>query len=208
MTSVNGLKITDTYSEWEGSSYAKAGKVCQDCHMDHIAGRTAVEGGRDTIRDHSLGRNMATMQEAVGLKAKMVSRTPGAVRVELLVTNAKAGHAIPTGAVARKLLVDVTTHDRKGKVVETQRIVYRKVVADTGGVELESDGDVFMNGASIVSDNRLKADETRKETLSFRKQPDKVATVTAAAFYEYEPLAPQKVTNRIPLSNVTTVETR
>ncbi len=39
----NGIKLETTYSEWKASPYAKAGIVCQDCHM--TGGLTAPQGG-------------------------------------------------------------------------------------------------------------------------------------------------------------------
>ncbi|MBF0171034.1 MAG: hypothetical protein HQK87_08105 [Nitrospinae bacterium] len=207
MTSRNGLKITDTYNEWKGSSFARAGKVCQSCHMAPIPGKTANEGGRESIHNHSLSRNLSTMKDAVSLEARILSRTGESVGVEVRVTNERAGHAIPTGAVARKLLLEVSTVDGAGQVLETKQRVYRKVVVDADGAELLSDGEVFLKGDRIVDDNRLRADETRTEQFSFRRRAADVREVRTETFYIYEPTVAQKVTIRIPLSSATTTDT-
>lgn len=43
----NGIKLETTYSEWKASPYAKAGIVCQDCHMTD--GLTQATGGSGSL---------------------------------------------------------------------------------------------------------------------------------------------------------------
>lgn len=38
----NGLTVSGMYGEWEGSSYAKRGTGCQDCHMPSVLGRVVA----------------------------------------------------------------------------------------------------------------------------------------------------------------------
>jgi cytochrome c5 len=46
--SINGVPISQTYTEWKEGPYAAEGKQCQDCHMET---KTAAAAKNGTIRE-------------------------------------------------------------------------------------------------------------------------------------------------------------
>ena len=198
MVNSHGLKVMDTYSEWSESNVRKEGKSCRNCHMKKIEGVKIPGGGITEISDHSLSHNVESMKDAVTLQIKKPQRAPGVLIVELVVTNAKAGHSIPTGTAERKLVVEVTAFDERGAEVEKQERVYRRTVVDVNGMEISAGGDVFLHGAKIARDNRLRSGESRVEKFTFIQRPASVKSVTAEAYFLYEPMTLQKTEMRIP----------
>jgi len=194
----HGLSVMDTYNEWNESAVKKEGKSCRTCHMKKIEGVKVPGAGFTEISDHSLSHTVATMKDAVTLQIKKPKKSSGPMAVEVVVTNAKAGHSIPTGTPERKLVVEVSTFDEKGALVEKQERVYRRVVADAAGTEIFSGGDVFLHGVKITQDNRLKSGESRTEKFTFEKRPASVKSVSAEAYFLYEPMTLQKAEMRIP----------
>lgn len=198
MVNGHGLQVMDTYSEWGESAVKKEGKSCRTCHMKKIEGVKVPGAGFSEISDHSLSHNMATMKDAVTLQIIKPQRSPASLRVEVVVTNARAGHSIPTGTPERKLVVEVSSFDEKGTLVEKREKVYRRVVVDSAGTEISSGGDVFLRGVKIVSDDRLKSGESRVESFTFTKRIAAVKSVSAEAYFLYEPTTLQKTEMRIP----------
>jgi len=194
----HGVAVGDTYKEWENSEFAKEGKQCQDCHMQQIAGRTAIEGGRDKIHDHSLSHNLASMREAVKLQFMETKSTGSRFSAQVEIHNAKAGHNIPTGTPERHLVLEVQTKDRGGSVIETQKRLYHKTIVNSKGAEIFSDGDVFLHGVQIVEDNRLRPGEKRLEKFVFSKRVSEISSVSADIYFHYEPWVAQKTEMRIP----------
>jgi len=106
----------DTYREWEGSAYAKAGVRCQDCHMPPRAGmatasRFAASPGHDFT---------AEIARAVSVLVKL--DTPELQRgqafpVEIRVQNTGAGHHFPTGSPFKPYTVIAEIVDSNGKLM-------------------------------------------------------------------------------------------
>ena len=194
----HGVAVGDTYQEWENSEFARQGKQCQDCHMQQIDGKTAIEGGRDNIHDHSLSHNLASMSEAVKLRFMQAQGTGSRFSAQVEIHNAKAGHSIPTGTPQRQLVLEVRTRDKAGAVIETQKKIYRKVIVNAQGAEIFSDGDVFLHGKRIVEDNRLRSGEKRQEKFIFSKRVDEISSVSGDIYFLYEPLVAERTQMRIP----------
>ncbi len=195
----HGVKVGDTYNEWLRSPYANEGKECQNCHMKEIDGKTAIERGREKIHDHSLSHNLSTMTDSVTVKITHVEKTAKRIGVSLDITNEKIGHSVPTGTPARKLVLEVRTHNAKGAVIETLSKEYRKIVVNADGDEIQSDGDVFLYGVKITEDNRLKPKETRSEKFILSRKTGSVASVSAELFFQYEPVVTERTLMKIPL---------
>lgn len=195
----HGVHVGGTYSEWKKTSFAKEGQQCQSCHMQQIPGKTAVEGGRNMIHDHSLSHNLSSMLEAVIVNITKVQRTANRFGVELEITNKRAGHSIPTGTPERYLALIVQSRDASGHVLETLKKEYRKTVVDANGAEIYSDGDVFLYGVKITGDNRLKSKETRREKFIFSKRVAKIKSVSAEVYFFYNPVVTQRAPMRIPI---------
>jgi len=195
----HGVHVGDTYIEWKESSFAKQGRQCQSCHMREIPGKTAIEAGRNMIHDHSFSSGLSAMSKAVTVSIVRVQRTSSWLGVDLELTNASAGHSIPTGAPERYLVLTVRSHDDSGKVLESLRKEYHKTVVDADGAKIYSDGDVFLNGVKIIRDNRLKSEETRKEKMQFSKRVDNIKSVSAEVHFFYNPVITQRAPVNIPV---------
>jgi hypothetical protein len=136
--------VYNSYGEWLESPYSdpRTGKTCQDCHMPPTqATRFArpEEGGLERppgrIFNHRMpgADNAALLQDTAGLAVK-ADRQGDRVRVEVRVTNEKAGHHIPTDHPARNILLVVSAADTCGQELPH---LGRQVIPDWGGVGSE-----------------------------------------------------------------------
>jgi hypothetical protein len=118
-----GLWVKATHLEWKESPQAKAGIVCQDCHMPPAPGNSAPDaGGVDhlDIRQHLFhgahdnGKLAGAVEVRIYATADRVS--PGGKMVfTTTVVNAKAAHSIPSGSAEERLLwLDVVAVDSAG----------------------------------------------------------------------------------------------
>lgn len=201
----HGVHVGATYTEWSKSDYAKKGIECQDCHMKELEAIKASDGVKWVVAkkfpDHSLGRNLSSLRNAVTIKISEAFAQRKRVSVTVMVTNALIGHNAPTGTPMRRLVLEVSTIDANQNVVESQKRFYGKTVLGDDGVELFSDGEVFLHGKKVASDNRLKAKETRKEKFVFSKRATSVKSVTADVYFLYQPEVVEQTDMRIPLSS-------
>ncbi len=199
-----GTKVGNTYDEWNKSQYMMSGVHCQNCHMAEMPGRSAKENGRDSIHDHSLAHSMEKMLGAVRVETKEPVRMNDAVLADVLLTNEGAGHAIPTGTPARTLVLEVHALDAAGNVVEVKKKLYRKRIMNDKGEEMLTDGDAFLYGKKISSDNRLLPGESRVETFRFGVRPRDIVKIVAEAYLTYQPVVITKTEMKIPLYSTTT----
>ncbi len=118
-----GLWVKATHLEWLESPQAKAGIVCQDCHMPPAAGNSAPEaGGLDhpDIRQHLFHGAHDNGKLAGAVEVRIYSNTErvsagGEAVFTATVVNAKAAHSIPSGSAEERLLwLDVTAVDSAG----------------------------------------------------------------------------------------------
>jgi len=119
-----GLWVKATHLEWQESPQAKAGIVCQDCHMPKAAGNSAPEaGGQDhpDVRQHLFhgAHDDGKLAGAVEVRIHAAADTAaagGELVLTATVVNAKAAHAIPSGSAEERLLwLDVTAVDAAGR---------------------------------------------------------------------------------------------
>ena len=118
-----GAWVKETYREWKNGPYAKAGILCQDCHMYRREGKSALGGKtREDIAHHvfhgaHFGNKLAGAVD-IALYTRKKQLTPGStmqVRVELF--NGKVGHCIPSGSSEERMLwLEVKAIDAKGKI--------------------------------------------------------------------------------------------
>ncbi len=118
-----GVWVKSTQLEWKESPQARAGIVCQDCHMPPARGRSARMGEeRADIRQHlfhgahDAGKLAGVAEVRVHPEAREVE--PGdPIRLTAVVVNAKAGHKIPSGSAEERVLwLHVEAKDASGKV--------------------------------------------------------------------------------------------
>jgi hypothetical protein len=187
----NGAEILGTYSEWKRSPYPAQGINCQGCHMPKVEGRIVdkkTEDDRGTISLHDIqgGHSLTQLKKAVSLEITKITKTTDTVNAEIKLKNIGSGHCIPTGIPTRKLVLEVNLLV-KDKIIATQNFEYVKVVADRDGKILTEDWEIMMNGAKVISDNRLKPLEERTETVSFQVPKSYESVISAHVYYVYKP---------------------
>ncbi|MFZ3092027.1 MAG: multiheme c-type cytochrome [Nitrospirota bacterium] len=197
-TDQNNVTIMGTYSEWKAGPYAKEGTHCQNCHMPRREGEIVAQKIKKSsvkfINDHNIqgGRSIDQVKKAIKVEVKDIKRYPDKMRVSVDVTNAGSGHMIPTGTPSRKMVLDVTVKTATGQMLKDQR-VYKKKLIGAGGMEFTKDSDAMCNRSTIASDNRIAPRETRREEFIFYIPQDVSVTVTAQAFYQYNPEIIQQI---------------
>ncbi len=201
-TNRHGAKVGNTYDEWKRSDFAMYDTHCQNCHMAPVEGtKTAKEGGRPNIHDHSLAHSMEKMKDAVQVESREPVRMNDSVLADVIIKNTGAGHAIPTGTPARMLVLEVRALDAAGNVVETKKRLYRKRITNKQGEEMLTDGDAFLHGHKVASDNRLLPGEARVETFRFTIRPKEIAKVEAETYLSYQPVVITRTEMKVPFSS-------
>lgn len=136
-----GVPIYDSYGEWRRSAYADpvTGRTCQDCHMPRRgatrfvrADRGGLERPADTIFSHLMpgAADAELLRNTVTLDVRAQTR---GTRIEVVVslTNANAGHHVPTDHPARNMLLVVDGVDAQGRRLAS---VGSQVIPEWGGL--------------------------------------------------------------------------
>lgn len=117
-----GLWVKATHLEWRDSPYARAGIVCQDCHMPPAAGAAVADGEvLPDVRQHLFhgAHDPGKLAGAVEVRIQPGAREakPGdPVTLTAVLVNAKAGHMVPSGSAEERVLwLDVTARDANGR---------------------------------------------------------------------------------------------
>jgi len=192
-TNEHGVAIFDTYREWLNGPFAKKGVHCQDCHMplvegSVVAGRRGDPAGRINSHNLSGGHSIVQVVSAATVSIKSVERVLGGIQAVVEVSNVGSGHMIPTGIPSRSLELEVQLLDGGGKVVETAKHLFRKVIVDEDHNELTSDADLILKGAAISKDNRIPPGETVEVPFHFAASSKNRYLVRATLSYKYAPL--------------------
>ncbi|MCB1734399.1 MAG: cytochrome c family protein [Gammaproteobacteria bacterium] len=99
----NGFPIERTYDEWKYSPYARAGIVCQDCHMNPV--ETAVRVAKEMKRPEDLeGENLGGFAGLGAAKQRDVVHEHGFVGGNAVVTALLGGGDDAHAAAARQRL--------------------------------------------------------------------------------------------------------
>jgi hypothetical protein len=166
--------VFDTGTSYGTGPWAAEGKPCQHCHMPAVE-RTIVDedgypvrktrrhwfGGSRIPKHPRFAEELEVMRDAypdgariewVDLPSNIAAGKPA--QLTFAVTNANAGHTLPTGDVERFILVTARVRDVAGRVI-TERT--------------ERFGTHFQWNPVVVklSDNRLQQQETRAFAVSF-----------------------------------------
>ncbi len=123
MRMTGGVTVYNSYGEWLDSPYSdpKSGKTCQDCHMP-VKNAPSVpvdKGGVDRpgyrYHDHKMAGagSRALMWNALTVDA-VASREGDVIRVNVTVSNTNTGHAVPTDAPIRSVMLLVEAFDAAG----------------------------------------------------------------------------------------------
>lgn len=186
----NGVTILGTYSEWKGSSYAKRGTQCQDCHMPLVPGRVVAMHVKEktnesvNLHDVSGSHDMDRVREAVELKVEGYEWLGDRLWIHVMVANVGSGHCFPTGLPMHRAVLEVTIADG-GKTVGRREIPFEVVMMDKKRQPLRREHEVMMEAASVWSDTRLKPNERRKIEIAFRDIEATRLVLTAQLYYMY-----------------------
>jgi hypothetical protein len=135
-----GVPIYDSYGEWRRSAYADPvnGRTCQDCHMPRRGATRFVrpdKGGLerkpDTIFSHLMpgAADPELLRNTVRLDVR-AQRRGTRIEVDVSLTNANAGHAVPTGHPARNMLLVVDVVDAQRRALTSAG---SQVIQEWGG---------------------------------------------------------------------------
>jgi hypothetical protein len=191
----HGFEVLATFTEWKNSRYAKEGRNCQSCHMPSASGpvadpRVARSSGAQ-INLHAMPGSHSLDQLTRTVKAQLTTaREGGTLKAVLTVTNAGAGHYVPTGSPMRKILLEVAAQPYGGATL-TERKTYERVVADPKGKPLVLEYAAFIDAAKTLSDTRLAPDERRIETFRFPISEKTRVQLKVKFTYFYSPLGEQ-----------------
>ena len=196
-----GFPVLTTYSEWQKSRYWKEGRQCQSCHMSAVKGEVVdpkfQRVATSKINLHQMPGSHSIDQLNSTIKASIqTSREGGQIKVKVTVSNTAAGHFVPTGSPLRQLVLEVRADAYNGKHLRDER-VYRRVVADAQGKEIEREHIAFLKAAKVLSDTRLAPDEKRVEQFAFNIPQGVAAQVKAALIYYYSPMASTESQKRV-----------
>jgi cytochrome c554/c'-like protein len=201
-----GLDVLTTYREWEQSRYAKENVQCQTCHMGQTEGDVVdprVErstGAKINLHAMPGSHSLTQLTKAVRVRLTTV-RKDGLMEGSIEVANVGAGHYMPTGSPARKLVLEVDAVGHNGSEFR-QKWIYRRTVADENGNPLGREPMLFFKAAQVVSDTRLAPDEKRVETFSFAVPSDVSAQINAKLIYYYSPMANADSQERITIRSI------
>lgn len=204
-----GVKLIETYSEWERGPYSKEGVHCQDCHMRKIKGKIVAKEIAETpekkISSHDIGggHSLAMRDKSLDIQISAIERLKQKIIVFVDITNRGVGHKIPTGLPSKKIILKVVVQSSSGAVLQTQKKVYQKSLVDKNGVPVVKDSDLMLGkGIRIVSDNRIGPKETRRERFMFFLPEGEGRKISATIFYSHNPEIIQKAPIHIKMIEV------
>ena len=197
-----GFPVLTTYSEWQKSPYAKAGQQCQSCHMYGVQGNIVDVRVKSTsdkgINLHQMPGSRSVEQLNKAIQSQISTfRQDDKLKVTVKLTNAGAGHYVPTGSPMRKLILEVRVEPfGEGPTFRAER-TYARTITDQKGVVLQREHLSFLKGAKVTGDTRLAPKETRSETFSFDFPAGMRGRVEANLYYYYSPMATSEAEQRI-----------
>lgn len=167
--SLNGVPISETYSEWIEGPYSKEGTQCQDCHMEALPGYAANDIKREKVYRHFWygGRTGQFLEKAFNIEYQVKKKGKKA-EVTLNITNKNVGHKIPSGFPSRQLILHLKVKDDKDREIYGDKRIYTKTLFDQYDNEVYD----FWKAKSISKDNRIKPKESRIETFEFDLHDD------------------------------------
>ena len=132
-----------TYAEYEGKYFMQErGFICQSCHMPEVDRPVAENGPIRRGRRHLWrgGHDPDMVKRAVAIQVKVDPPAPKPgepMKVALTLTNAGAGHKIPTGDPDRHFTVEFAVKDGQRQVLaETRHTMGRWIMWQPAIVEL------------------------------------------------------------------------
>ncbi len=218
MRVTGGVVVYNSYGEWLNSPYSdpKTGQTCQDCHMPPKDTQYSVPpelGGvaRDYGAYHDHTMTSATSQSLLWNAVTMNSsaeRQGQTLQVQVSVINDKTGHAVPTDAPIRSMMLVVEALDADGKPLPLQQgptlpewtgnyagqagRAFAKLLRDKWSGEMPTAA--YWREVELVEDTRILPLATDATTYSFQLPAGSAATVNVKLIYRraFQKLAQQK----------------
>ncbi|MBL0217298.1 MAG: hypothetical protein IPQ07_25895 [Myxococcales bacterium] len=158
-----GVPVFTEYADWKAGPAAAANQPCQDCHMPKEKAPLAVGAPvRTGVPHHGmLGLAADLRARALGL-AVSVKDEAGTLAVTVALTNAGAGHFVPSGLPERRVVVVARVVDPAGAELAVERRSLGRVLVDAKGAEVP-----FWRAIKVGSDSRIAPGATWSETFSF-----------------------------------------
>jgi Cytochrome c554 and c-prime len=195
---VFGVRVYETYSEWQASPEGKRGTQCQECHMkptgkmtNFAPGHGGIERDPHTISNHSFfdGSHRDMLQRCLHLDLRLTPDRNAVVEIKA----DKVGHRVPTGLPDRNLVLVVEAFDASGKPLQPiagptlpalagpdvhnkAGKLFAKVLKDWEGKSPAP----FWRAAPEFDDTRLQPGQTERVSFSF---PPEAVTVKARLVY-------------------------
>jgi hypothetical protein len=185
-----GTPIYESFGEWLASPYAEEGIHCQSCHMvpsgvEYFVfpekGGLIRPGGIISSHLQPGAANVSLLQDTVDLELNVRVPGEGAVTAQVMITNSKAGHHVPTDYPGRHMILVVSAMDDRGNELALLEgpvlpfwcgdqaglpgVAYAKVLRDVATNEFPVVN--YWKQTLIESDNRIAAYETDESTYRF-----------------------------------------
>ncbi len=147
-----------TGDEWRAGPWDERGKTCQTCHMPEVERPAATGAPARVVRQHWW--RGAGIPKFAGVHPPPEANPPGLDvqasplddRLQVTLTNANAGHMLPSGDPERWIQVDVSFIDAGGQTVGT----WSHRIGQTWE---------WTSPPKKIADNRLEPEEGRVESL-------------------------------------------
>jgi hypothetical protein len=207
-----GTEIYNSYGEWLASDYAEQGITCQDCHMPPsgdtifaLSEQGGLEHPPDSIPSHfQLGLGDVNFMEATLDLEADYEVVEGVLQLKVRLTNATAGHHVPTDHPGRHLILLVralgedgeplpimdgeTLPDWIGDLAGEPGMVFAKVLSDarTGTYPAVD----YWNPTLIQRDNRIPANQSAAAHFTF-EMADTPITIQIQVIFRrmFQPIA-------------------
>lgn len=152
-TSAGPLPIYTTYADWKAGPAHDDGLMCQHCHMPATRAEAAEGAGeRAQIRDHGfMGTAGKLRTRAVTLTVAPVDRG-NQLAATITVANTGAGHHVPSGAPARRLVVRAFIVDAQQRPQAQHERSFGRVLVDAAGKPAP-----HYQAARVAEDSRIAA---------------------------------------------------
>jgi len=146
------LPVYTTYEDWKKGPANEDGMACQHCHMPSVRGEAAVGAGeRPQVRDHGfMGKAGKLRTQAASLEISVANKAKNTMLVSVGVKNSGAGHYIPSGLPARRLVVRIRSLDSKGAQLDVYERTYGRVL-----VSAQGDPTPYYKAFKLLRDTRI-----------------------------------------------------
>ncbi|NIS81031.1 MAG: hypothetical protein GTO14_12670 [Anaerolineales bacterium] len=207
-----GTEIYNSYGEWLASDYAAQGITCQACHMPPSGETTfalpeqgGLEHPPERIPSHfQLGVSDLDFMGSTVVLDVAHEVAAGTLRLEVELTNATAGHHVPTDHPGRHLILRVSALNVDGEPLPLKQgtslpawigdlsgepgEVFAKVLknARTGAYPVVD----YWNPTLIHSDTRIPANESHSSVYEFELGDEQVTIQIQVLFRRlFQPIA-------------------